>query len=97
MNRDEAIEAGARAIWGRSNYVNAPTFDEAATERWQLVEIIRADVAAVLDAIGWVETSSVLVPPETFEAMQDPTPDYVPNLRAAVERRIVAYLTEPNG
>ena len=54
MTRDEAIEAGARALWGRAN-LGSPTFDEAAAEQWQLIRIFREEAAAVLDAIGWTE------------------------------------------
>ena len=44
MTRDEAIEAGARALWARFS---------SGDESWEEVPLIRDDVAAVLDAIGW--------------------------------------------
>lgn len=60
MTRDEAIEAGARALWdGTREELRAPYEWEAVAEPRKVVWRERA--AAVLDAIGWAEPAGYVI------------------------------------
>ena len=60
MTRDEAIEAGARALWDSlREELRAPyDWDEVAEVR---KPVWRSRAAAVLDAIGWAEPRGYVI------------------------------------
>lgn len=60
MTRDEAIEAGARALWdGTREELRAPYEWDAVAEVRK--PVWRSRAAAVLDAIGWAEPVGYVV------------------------------------